>query len=217
MKTIKEHIRKAIDRLEGLEFYESWADSKVTEILEKLKNAEKEIETLQNTVKSSGTMPSLKTVKPVSDPYYRRGTAWDTKIPDSITPCVTPCPRDQWVLKGKQGQYTTPSWDSGVTGTAWDTKNPEITPCPRDQWVSYGIPIPSWTSGTSGTYRDYYVQTPGNQNFREYLKHSEDQPDDTDGTKLARSWVKFYDNATDAEKVKILTKIIQELVPGGFL
>ena len=179
MKTIKEHIRKAIDRLEGLEFYESWADSKVTEILEKLKNAEKEIETLQNTVKSSGTMPSLKTVKPVSDPYYRKVTAWDTKIPDSITPCVTPCP--------------------------------------RDQWVSYGIPIPSWTSGTSGTYRDYYVQTPGNQNFREYLKHSEDQPDDTDGTKLARSWVKFYDNATDAEKVKVLTKIIQELVPGGFL
>ena len=176
MKTIKEHIRKAIDRLEGLEFYESWADSKVTEILEKLKNAEKEIETLQNTVKSSGTMPSLKTVKPVSDPYYRKGTAWDTKIPDSITPCVTPCP--------------------------------------RDQWVSYGIPIPSWTSGT---YRDYYAQTPGNQNFREYLKHSEDQPDDTDGTKLARSWVKFYDNATDAEKVKVLTKIIQELVPGGFL
>ena len=194
MKTIKEHIRKAIDRLEGLEFYESWADSKVTEILEKLKNAEKEIETLQNTVKSSGTMPSLKTpivygasnpfpVIGTTDPYYRKGTAWDTTIPDSITPCVTPCPRDQWVLKGNQGQYTTPSCDSGVTGT----------------------------------YRDYYVQTPGNQNFREYLKHSEDQPDDTDGTKLARSWVKFYDNATDAEKVKILTKIIQELVPGGFL
>lgn len=180
MKTIKENIRKAIDRLEGLEFYESWADSKVTEILEKLKNAEKEIETLQNTVTPivygvSNPFPVIGS----TDPYYRKGTAWDTKIPDSITPCVTPCP--------------------------------------RDQWVSYGIPIPSWTSGTSGTYRDYYVQTPGNQNFREYLKHSEDQPDDTDGTKLARSWVKFYDNATDAEKVKILTKIIQELVPGGFL
>lgn len=192
MKTIKENIRKAIDRLEGLEFYESWADSKVTEILEKLKNAEKEIETLQNTVKSSGTMPSLKTpivygvsnpfpVIGSTDPYYRKGTAWDTKIPDSITPCVTPCPRDQWVLKGNQEQYT-----------------------------------PCWVSGT-GVYKDYYAENTGNQNFREYLKHSEDQPDDTDGTKLARSWVKFYDNATDAEKVKILTKIIQELVPGGFL
>lgn len=190
MKTIKENIRKAIDRLEGLEFYESWADSKVTEILEKLKNAEKEIETLQNTVKSSGTMPSLKTpivygvsnpfpVIGSTDPYYRKGTAWDTKIPDSITPCVTPCPRDQWV---HQGQYTTPGWVSGT-----------------------------------GIYRDFYAENTGNQNFREYLRHSEDQPDDTDGTKLARSWVKFYDNATDAEKVKILTKIIQELVPGGFL
>ena len=214
MKTIKEHIRKAIDRLEGLEFYESWADSKVTEILEKLKNAEKEIETLQNTVKSSGTMPSLKTpivygdsnpfpVIGTTDPYYRKGTAWDTKIPDSITPCVAPCPRDQWVLKGNQGQYTTPY----------------VVPCPRDQWVlkeKQGQYTPCWVSGT-GVYRDYYAQTPGNQNFREYLKHSEDQPDDTDGTKLARSWVKFYDNATDAEKVKILTKIIQELVPGGFL
>ena len=98
MNIVKKSIREAIDRLEGLEFYESWADSKVTEILEKLKNAEKEIETLQNTVKSSGTLPSLKETAvlgiynmfPVTgstDPEIT-GRVWESEI--------TPDYRDQW-------------------------------------------------------------------------------------------------------------------------
>ena len=181
MNIVKKSIREAIDRLEGLEFYESWADSKVTEILEKLKNAEKEIETLQNTVKSSGTLPSLK----------------------------------ETAVLGIYNMFpVTGSTDPEITGRVWES---EITPDYRDQWSSQRrYTTPGWVTST-GTYRNFYAETPGNQNFREYLKQTEDQPNDTDGTKLARSWVKFYDNASDAEKVKILTKIIQELVPGGFL
>jgi hypothetical protein len=100
MDIVKKSIKEAIERLQNVEFYEPWTDSKVSEILEKLKGIEKDIENLQNTIRNARTMPSLKDTAvlgnydmfPVTgstDPEITgRVWEWDGKI--------TPDYRDQW-------------------------------------------------------------------------------------------------------------------------
>lgn len=96
MDIVKKSIKEAVERLEGMEFYESWADGKLSEILDKLKSAEKDIQNLQDTVRSTYTMPSLK----------ETGTA------DGVTPDY----RDQWRYERSGGEvlpaagYVTPDY-----------------------------------------------------------------------------------------------------------
>lgn len=77
MEIVKELVQQAYERLEDLDFYESWTDSKVSTILEKLKNVENDISNLRDTIENSKVMPSLRT-------SYGN----ESIIPDT---------RDQWV------------------------------------------------------------------------------------------------------------------------
>lgn len=62
MEVVKELIRQAYERLEDLDFYESWTDSKVSAILEKLRSVENDINNLRDTIENSKVMPSFKTL-----------------------------------------------------------------------------------------------------------------------------------------------------------
>lgn len=90
MEIVKELVRQAYERLEDLDFYESWTDSKVSAILEKLKNVENDIDNLRDTIENSKVMPSFRefsTVDNISmDPVTWNGS-------------VTPDYRDQWRYK----------------------------------------------------------------------------------------------------------------------
>ena len=103
MEIVKELVQQAYERLEDLDFYESWTDSKVSTILEKLRSVENDIDNLRDTIENSKVMPSFKTpivygvsnpfpVIGTSDPYFKKYTPWDHRIPDSVTPDY----RDQW-------------------------------------------------------------------------------------------------------------------------
>lgn len=163
MDIVKKSIKEAIERLQNVEFYESWTDSKVSEILEKLKGIEKDIENLQNTIRNARTMPSLKDTAvlgnydmfPVigsTDPEIT-GRVWESEI--------TPDCRDQW-------RYD-PQWS-------------EITPDSRDQW-RYD---PQWHHETNGTklHREVLkisdrTETTGDVIAKEWTKFMETaSPDD---------------------------------------
>lgn len=87
MDIVKKSIKETIERLEGLEFYESWTDGKLFEILDKLKSVEKDVQNLQDTVRNARTMPSLKEIG-TADIISMNPIAWNGS--------VTPDYRDQW-------------------------------------------------------------------------------------------------------------------------
>lgn len=90
MEVVKELVQQAYERLEDLDFYESWTDSKVSTILEKLRSVENDIDNLRDTIENSKVMPSFRefsTVDNISmDPVTWNGSV----IPDY---------RDQWIYK----------------------------------------------------------------------------------------------------------------------
>lgn len=98
MDIVKKSIKEAIERLQNVEFYESWTDSKVSEIIEKLKGIEKDIENLQNTIRNARTMPSLKdtAVLGIYDMFPVTGST-DPEITGRVWESeITPDYRDQW-------------------------------------------------------------------------------------------------------------------------
>jgi len=87
MEIVKELVQQAYERLEDLDFYESWTDSKVSAILEKLKNVENDINNLRDTIENSKVMPSFREFSTV-DNISMDPVAWNGS--------VTPDYRDQW-------------------------------------------------------------------------------------------------------------------------
>ena len=101
MTEVQEHIRAAIESLESLR------DTRVSEIVKKLKSAENDIENLMKS-EAPRSLRSLKevsviggwglhTVVGTTDPYYKKYTPWEHRVPDTVTPDY----RDQWRYTGK--------------------------------------------------------------------------------------------------------------------